>query len=83
MERKLVENDFWTFQPRPHQTKLNWGGVQHFLSNEKNQSCSGLPEMAKKLNKNDFFLKIQPPPKKGVKKKLFKNEENQYLLQIA
>ena len=34
----------------------NLGGVQiFFFKNEKNQSCSKLPEMARKLVKNEFW----------------------------
>ena len=34
------------------------------LSNEKNQSCSKLPEMARKYVENDFCTTHQPPPTK-------------------
>ena len=48
-------------------------GVQNFVvKNEKNQICSKLPEMAKKLVKTIFVLFSQPPKKNvgGVQKKL-------------
>ena len=39
----------------PPQIKNNLGAVQiFFVKNEKNQSCSKLPEMARKLVENDF-----------------------------
>ena len=31
------------------------GRAQNFVKNEKNQSCSKLPKMARKLVKNDFW----------------------------
>ena len=44
------------FLAPPPQKKKNWGGVQHFfVENEKNQSCSKLPEMARKLVENKFW----------------------------
>ena len=40
----------------PPQKKNNWGGVQHFfVKNEKNQSCSKLHGMARKLVENEFW----------------------------
>ena len=50
------------------------------VKNEKNQSCSKLPEMARKLVENDFFWLFRPPPQKNllaVQKFLVKNEKNQ------
>ena len=73
MARKLVENDFLA----PPQKNL--GGVKKmFVKNEKNQSCSKLPEMASKLVENDFRT-FQPPPRKilGRKQNFVKNEKNQ------
>ena len=56
MVRKLVKNNFWTFKPPPPPQKKKLGGVQiKFVKNEKNQSCSKLPEMARKLVENDFL----------------------------
>ena len=53
MARKLVENDFGTFQPPPQKI---WGGVTFFLVKmEEKKGCSKLPEMARKLVENDFW----------------------------
>ena len=42
--------------PPPPKKKLKLGGVhKFFVKNEKNQSCSKLPEMARKLVENDFW----------------------------
>ena len=42
------------FSPPPPKKINNLEAVQHFLvKNEKNQSCSKLPEMARKLIEND------------------------------
>ena len=48
------QNKFWGTPPQK-KIKNNLGGVQKFVvKNEKNQSCSKLPEMARKLVENDF-----------------------------
>ena len=51
-----------------------------FVKNEKNQSCSKLHEMARKVVKNDFWI-FWPPYQNNrtptIKKKLVKNEKNQ------
>ena len=40
----------------PPKKNSNLGGVQKFVvKNEKNQSCSKLPEMARKLVENEFW----------------------------
>ena len=48
----------------PSQTKIkNLGGVQNFfVKNEKNQSCSKLPKLARKLVKPEFWI-FSPHPK--------------------
>ena len=49
----MVKTNFGV--PPPPQKKNNLGGVQKFVvKNEKNQSCSKLPEMARKLVEKDF-----------------------------
>ena len=51
---KIGKNLFWSTPPLKKKKK-NWEGVQFFfVNNEKNQSCSKLSEMAKKLVENDF-----------------------------
>ena len=60
--RKVMEKKYSNLQPPP--PKNNWGGVQFFFSNEKNQIGSKLPEMARKLVENYFvsFLKLKEIP---------------------
>ena len=59
MARKLVTNDFFDFSVPPK--KLIWGRTKKIVKNEKkfknykNQSCSKLPEKARKLIKHDFW----------------------------
>ena len=62
---KNGENEFWGTPPPPPQKINNLGGVQKFVvQNEKNQSCSKLPEMARKLVVTSFGLFIPPHQKK-------------------
>ena len=43
--------------PPPKIAKNNLGGVQKKIAkNKENQSCSKLPEMARKIVKNDFWI---------------------------
>ena len=50
---------FGLFRPT---AKKNWGGVQkNVVKTEKNQSCSKLPEIARKLVENNFLI-FGPPP---------------------
>ena len=52
---KNGKNQFWGTTPLPKKKK-NLGGVQKFVvKNEKKQSCSKLPEMARKLVENEFW----------------------------
>ena len=60
---KIGRKLFLDFLAPPTKKNFNWGGVQIFLSNEKNQSCSELPEMARKLVENNFLI-FSPPLKK-------------------
>ena len=54
------------------------GKLEYFCQNEKNVSCSKLPEMARKLVKNDFLIFLPPQKIIGyLKKKIVKNEKNQ------
>jgi len=47
------KTSFGIFSPPP---KKDLEGVQNFfVKNEKNQSCSKLPEMARKLVENEFW----------------------------
>ena len=54
---KNGKNKFWgNPPPQKKKKKLNWGGVQiFFVKNKKNQSCSKLHEMARKLVEIDFI----------------------------
>ena len=75
MARKLVENVFFDFLGPP--PKKNLLAVQKLLvKNVKNQTSSKLPEMAKKLVKNNFFT---PPREKFI----FVNAEISKLFQIT
>ena len=56
------------FSPPPQKIYLE-GVQQFFVENEKNQSCSKLPEMARTLVENEFWT-FQPPP--PPQKKLLK-----------
>ena len=70
----------------PPLKKFNLGGVQiFFVKNETNQSCSKLPEMARKLAENYFFEFLAPPQKKlgGVHKFFVKNENCSELPEMA
>ena len=65
----------------PPPKKNYQGNVQKFvIKNEKNQSCSKMPEMARKLVENKFWT-FSPPPKKnnyyleGVQIYFFENEK--------
>ena len=40
--------------PPPKKNKNIWGRTTILFKNERNQSCSKLPEMARKLVENDF-----------------------------
>ena len=71
-----TKTSFGLFSPP---TKTNLGEVQNlFVENEKNQSCSKLPEMARTLVENEI-LTFQPPhPKKiwgDVQNFFVKNEK--------
>ena len=49
---KIARNEFWTFLAPPK----NLEGLQKIVvKNEKNQSFSKLPEMARKLVENEFW----------------------------
>ena len=72
MARKLVENNILIFSPPPppkkkkketkkKNFKKNLGCIQNVLvKNEKNQGCSKLPEMVKKLVEHYFWI-FDPP----------------------
>ena len=50
------QKKFWGSPPPEKKIKNNLGGVQKFVVKiEKNQSCSKLPEMVRKLVGNDFW----------------------------
>ena len=73
---KISQKQVFDFlAPNPPPKKLNWGAYK----NEKNQSCSKWPEMARKIVENDF-RNIGPPTKKigGRTKKIWsKMKKNQ------
>ena len=72
---KLFKTSFGLFSPPP---QIIFGGrTKTFVKNEKNQSCSKLPEMARKLVNNYFFYFLAPPPRNlgGVQKNVLKNEK--------
>ena len=52
---------FFDFLAPPQQ--IFGGRTKFFVKNEKNESCSKLPEMGRKLVENDFWT-LYPPPKK-------------------
>ena len=57
---KIGQKWFWDFLAPPNKI---WGAYKKFCQKWKNQSCSKLPELARKLVENDFW-KFNPPPKK-------------------
>ena len=64
----------------PPQNKFGGSVQKIFVKNEKNQSCSKLPEMGRKLVENEFWTFKAPNPRKklgGVQHFFVKNEKNQ------
>ena len=66
--KKIGRKWFLAFLAPPPKKKIKLGGVQKkFVENEKNQSYSTLPEMARKLVENNFGS-FYPSPTKKIKK---------------